>query len=217
MGAYSKLPSFLGRDLISVARDMHYSPSNILILDGEIDILKTHYSNVYEALISCRHHRDARTPLEYAQDLVASWLFEDYICEVLEQNGLNISKAGADKNREILSSQRVSASSDTMITYDGRSRLVEIMTDYGGYWAKNKVIDLRDSKFNELCRTKSIFLGISTTDKKFTLIDCAKPVVAKFIPYHRPYGGKPTYQISCIGLMQYYSPEKLVQSLKNLL
>jgi hypothetical protein len=217
MGAYKNLPYFLGKDLVSIAREMDYSQSNILILEGNIHALKEQYPDVYSALITCTHNRDARTPLEYAQDLVASWLFEDYICDILNENGLETSKAGADKERVILSSKKVSASSDTTITFGGHSRLVEIMTDYGGYWARNKVIDLRDSKFNELCKTKSIFLGFSTTDKKFILIDCSKPVEARFIRSHFPYGGKPAYQIGCSGLMQVYSPEKLVNSLKKMM
>ena len=216
MGAYKNLPYFLGSDLVSVAHQLNYSASNILILEGKIEALRIKYPDVYQALISCRHNRDTRSPLEYAQDLVASWLFEDYICDILSSNGLDISKAGADKERVILSSRNVSASSDTSVTYNGKTRLMEIMTDYGGYWARNGVIDLRDSKFNELRDTNSIFLGISTVDGKFILLDCSHEIKARYIRSHRPYGFKPAYQISCVGEMQDYSPQKLVCSLKKM-
>lgn len=215
MGAYKNLPSFIGSDLESIAKKLKYSQSNVLILKGELNRLKNEYPEVYNALMSCSHNRDARTPLEYAQDLVASWIFEDYLCKIISDNGMDIQKSGAYRERVILSNKKVSASSDTLITYNGKRRLVEIMTDYGGYWARNKVIDLRDSKYEELCRSKSLFLGFSTIDSKFILIDCALPIEAKFIPRHFPYGGKPAYQIKCNGLLQNFTPQNLVNAIKK--
>ena len=47
MGAYKNLPYFLGSDLVSVARQLNYSASNILILEGKIEALRIKYPNVY--------------------------------------------------------------------------------------------------------------------------------------------------------------------------
>lgn len=195
MGAFKDLPAFLDEDLVSLAQSLNYSDSNILILKGEEKKLQVEYPGVYRNIISCKHNRDSRTPLEYAQDLVASWLFEDYLIDQLKKAGLQISHAGADKKREILSARNVSANSDSEVTYKGKTRLLEIMTDYSGFWKRNGLIHLRDSKYEKLERTKSLFIGFSTVDSKYALYDFSKTIDATYISSHYPYGGKPAYAV----------------------
>ena len=79
MGAYSDLPNFLGENLTQIAEELKYSDANIAVLEGKIELLKSNFPQVLKNIQSCIHNRDRRTPLEYAQDLVASWIFEDYI------------------------------------------------------------------------------------------------------------------------------------------
>lgn len=217
MGAFVKLPSFFGEDLVDVAESYSYSEANLLILKGDIDALKLKYPAEYAALMSCVHNRDMRTPLQYAQDLVASWLFEDYIMGGISDGGMKIVGAGADKQREILHSRSVSAHSDTRISFNGNSRLLEIMTDYGGYWSRNGVLDLRDSKYSELRRTNSLFVGFSVEDSKFLLLDFSKDINATFISCHHPYGGKPAYRIHCRAYLKDYSTQCLIEDLKRLI
>jgi hypothetical protein len=40
--------------------------------------------------------------MQYAMDLAASWVMEDYIIEQLKNNGLSVSRAGEDKGRIVL-------------------------------------------------------------------------------------------------------------------
>ncbi len=195
MGAFRELPHFIGESLSNLAIQLKYSDSNILILNGEINELQARFPDVYENILSCRHNRDSRTPLEYAQDLVASWLFEDYLIEKLKDAGLLITHAGADKDREILSHRRVSASSDSSVSYNGKNRLLEIMTDYTGFWNKNGLIHLRDSKYKKLEQSNSLFIGFSTKDSSYVLYDFANKIDADYISYHYPYGGKPAYAV----------------------
>mgnify|MGYP007069843879 CR=1 FL=1 len=218
MGAFSKLPDFFGRSLVAVAKEHNYSEANILILEGKLDELKASFPGVYYNLTTCSHHRDRRTPLEYAQDLVASWLFEDYVCEGLNINGLRIRKAGADSNRAILANSRVSSSSDTIVSCEGAvERKLEIMTDYGSYWSRYGCIDLRDGKYQGLCNSASLFLGFSTDDKKYILMDFSKAVNEKYIPSHYPYGGKPAYQIPCDGLLFDFTFDKVSKTIRDIL
>ena len=172
MGAYSDLPNFLGENLTQIAEELKYSDANIAVLEGKIELLKSNFPQVLKNIQSCIHNRDRRTPLEYAQDLVASWIFEDYVVKKIQENPLlEILLAGADKKREILPGSRVSANSDTIICFKGRKRPLEIMTDYTGYWKNYKRIDLRDSKYEKLTNSKSLFLGFSTKDTKYILLD----------------------------------------------
>ena len=69
------------------------------------------------------------------------------------------------------------------------------MCDYTGYWERTGRIDLRDSKYQKLCNTRSLFLGISTPTTSYILLDFGGNVPANYIPSHRPYGGKPAYSV----------------------
>ena len=145
MGAYNGMSQLLG-DLVPIAESLNYPESSISVLRGDMQELQEKHPQTYNNLMSCRHNRDTRTPLEYGQDLVASWLFEDYLMKKLSEVGLAIAGAGADKNREILPNVKVSASSDCEVSYQGKTRGLEVMNDYTGWWKKTHHIDLRDQK-----------------------------------------------------------------------
>ena len=195
MGAFNHLYSYYPEGLVPKAKALNYSESNILILAGDEQRLKTEYPDVYANLLSCGHNKDGRSYMEYAQDIVASWVFEDDVMAQLTAGGLIIEGAGADKERVILSHRNVSASSDCLVSWKGKRVLLELMSDYTGYWTRNGRMDLRDDKYGKLKRSASLFLGISTLDKKFIFLDFSTDVDATFIPSHRPYGYKPAYQI----------------------
>lgn len=96
--------------------------------------LQNRHLDIYNNLLSCRHHSDRRTPLEYVQDLVASWLFEDYFINEMQNNEFEIHHAGADRTRLILPNQRTSTSSDYIITTNsGTQILMELVNDYTGF------------------------------------------------------------------------------------
>lgn len=195
MGAFTGMTELLG-DLVPVATSLGYPESSICVLEGNIDLLAAKFPQTHANLMSCRHNRDSRTPIEYGQDLVASWIYEDTLMAELNNCGLEIVGAGADRNREILATAKVSAASDCCVSSGGSSRKLEIMNDYKGYWSKYRRIDLRDDKFNKLGRENSIFLGVAPQEKKYVIIDFANNVNAKYIPSHFPYGYKPAYQIA---------------------
>ncbi len=194
--------------LVSFAKCLRYSEANIAILEAEIEDsgrLQAQYPEVYANLLTCAHQRDNRTPLEYGQDLVASWVFEDvfyrYLRDRLPHSGMNVKLSGADRRREILSSANVSASSDYLLSFNGRDAYLELVNDYHGYWAKNLQCDLRDSKWDHLCRLASpdrpsLLLGLDLTNNKYFLMNVRESQDVRFLPSHLPYGGKPAYSIS---------------------
>ena len=197
MGAYSQYSRMFKNGIISKAIELHYSADNICILEGDIGKLEREHRQTYDNLMSCRHNRDNRLPIEYARDLVASWIFEDTLVQQLQEGGLQINLSGADRNRKLLATSKVSASSDCQISFNGLSRHTEIMSDYTGWWERTGHMELRDDKYLKLEREKAIFLGVCATAAswKYILLDFAKPVSASYIASHRPYGGKPAYSI----------------------
>lgn len=217
MDIYNLLPQFIGDKILNVALRLNYSEPNILILKGDESSLRERYPDVYKNLLSCNHHKDSRTFLEYGQNLVASWIFEDYLIETLSNNGINVIHAGADKKREILPGIKVSSSSDSSVTYGGKTRLLEIMTDYTGYWNRTLKIDLRDCKYEKMRDSESLFLGISIKDRKYVLIDFKEKIEATYISCHYAYK-KPAYQISISPqMLKPYDPGAVAGEIQGLL
>ncbi len=205
-------------DLIEKAKAFGYPGSSICILEGDEKKLQHDFPTAYNNLMSCNHHRDRRTPMEYGRDLVASWLFEDYLMERLQDEGISVSGAGADKNREVLPNAKVSSSSDCLVEYNGKERLLELMSDYTGYWATYKKMELRDSKFTKMQESKSLFLGVSTVDQKYILLDMSERFDFTFIPSYFLYGGKPAYSIKLAqNLLKNLDFKQIAEDIKRLI
>ena len=199
MGAYTFLNGFFPEDLVERARQAGYSDDNILILQDNEDSLKEYYPDTYDNILSCIYNRDSRSPMEYARDLVASWLFEDFVLDEINASGMHAKLNGADRQRKVLPVSKVSSNSDIVVSYDGKKKQLELMNDYTGYWQKNGKIDLRDDKYRKLVQTASLFLGISLatpgTQHNYILLEFSKEISANPISSHRAYGGKPAYSI----------------------
>lgn len=209
--------------LVAIAQYFNYSAANIAILQADIEddrTLRTRYSATYENLQTCTHLMDGRTPLAYGQDLVASWVFEDYFHHYLKHSGIHVDLNGRDKNRKILKDSMVSADSDYILSLDGHEAYLELVNDYSGYWARNKKCDLRDSKWNHLCRLASedrpsLLLGLDFAGNKYFLKNTKDPQDVTKIPSHRPYGGKPAYSIALQNSLRDFTFDDLIASIRG--
>ena len=193
---YNGLTNFFNMHLDVLARKLEYSEDNILILQGNEEKLKTNYPETYRNLLSCVHNRDSRNLMEYARDLVASWIFEDFMVEKFNQLGYTLTLSGKDKNRKILPNTKVGSNSDTIFEYHGKQINLEIIADYGLYWERHKALDLRDDKFNKMLSENAVLLAISIIDKKFALIPINNSLSITKISCHVPYGYKPATRIN---------------------
>ncbi|MCM1535795.1 MAG: hypothetical protein NC126_07740 [Clostridium sp.] len=173
------------KDLATLGKEFNYRQDIILILKGEEEELKKQFPETYRTIETCRHHSDKRTLFEYAQDVAASWLFEDFIIArakaLAEQTNepFTLVLSGADRKRQFLPTTKVSASADCQFTYRGVTIPVEITTDYGLYWEREQKIDLRDDKFEKMRAEQAILIGVSTQDSKYIIIDFAKKPTAE--------------------------------------
>ncbi len=193
MGAFNQLTALEG-DLTVLAQKLNYPASSICVLSGDIEALQRDYPNIYDNLLSCIHNKDRRSYILYAQDLVASWLYEDYLMHELNMAGLSIVGAGADKNREILPNDKVSTDSDCLVSFEGKERGLELMNDHKGFWKNTHTCHLRDNKYQKIVESHSIFLGVSTFDHTYLLFDDITAVPSEYIPFHR-YWHKPAVEL----------------------
>ena len=184
-GAFNGLRDFFGMPLYQKAVELGYSQDNILILQGRLNELRDQYPDIYHNLMTCDHNRDRRTPEEYAKDLVASWLFEDYLAYCLRNDDFSVRLSGTDRERHLLANNEIGADSDLIISRNGLEAKVEIATDFSNYWERFNRIDFRDDKYNELVESESILLGVSILNRKFFLLDFRNGNIRSI--YHRSY------------------------------
>lgn len=217
MDICSEISTLLG-DLVSIATKLCYPDSSICVLNGDETNLKNKYPEIFKKLESCRYNSDKRSPIKYGQDLVASWVYEDFLISTLTDMGLQIKKTGTDRNREILANTDISASSDCTVTYNEISRKLELMSDYKCCWNKYKKIDFRDKKYIKMCDEKAIFLGVAPLKHQYVILDFSIKPKAKLIPHHYPYGNKPVYQIKIMkSNLQNIDFKKIAEEIQNLL
>ena len=180
----------------------HYLKDVVYILKGEEENLKKRYPDTYENILSCRYHRDRRTPLEYALDLVLGWIMEDFLVESLIDNGMDVKLTGTDIKRQILPASEVTAKPDIIIGVNGKTYIFDVLQDYTGFWTKTGKCHLRDDKFQSIVSknnsdTKSGVIGIDLLNKKcFIKLLNSNTQDVKYIYRHRPYGYKPAYEIT---------------------
>lgn len=216
MGAFIGSQKFFKHPLVEVAKKYGYDEDNLFVLKGDLRSLENFYPETYRNIISCDYHSDNRKCLEYARDLVASWLIEDSFLEVLNTNGLQATLGGADRNRKILANFKTTEESDFIVSYNGCSRGLELMNDYTGYWARTGNLHLRDNKYPRLTTEHSLFLAVSIKRKEFALYDFNENIPATFIPSHPPFGGKPAYQLSITrNMMKEATPLKITEAIKE--
>lgn len=195
MGAYDGLSQLSSNGLVETAKKLGYSEENILILEGKEEELKQRFPEVWKNILSCSRQMDKRAPMKYAQDVVATWVFEDALIDALKKNGLPIFHNGCDKNRTILSNLSITPNSDAKIIIGEKMFPLEIMCDYSLTWTKYKKIDLRNNKMLNLQRNNSLFIGVSVLNKKVILLDFSNNIKSTYIEKHSFYGNKPVYSI----------------------
>lgn len=216
------LEKFFDDTIINIAKKMGYTEDNILILESNEDKLKKDYPDIYNNLKSCKYNRDSRTIIEYAQDLVCSWVFEDYLIYNLKLSGLDAELSGGDYERKILNSTSISSKSDLKIKGNNKNIYIELVNDYRGYWSKYNKVDLRDDKYLHIKNLssgndKSFLLGIDFCNKKFFLFDINNNEDVKYEFFHFAYK-KPAYSISLKNTLYYdFSFEKICNEIKKYL
>lgn len=114
------------------------------------------------------HHRDSRTPIQYATDLIIGWLSEDAVLTALNNRGCFATGIGSDRDRNFLADDQITHLADI----ETPNQLVEVVFDYTNHWLTHDKLDLRDNKKEHLERNNITLLGIAPrANKAFVLAD----------------------------------------------
>lgn len=114
------------------------------------------------------HHRDTRTPVQYATDLIIGWLSEDAVLTALNNRGCFAAGIGSDRDRNFLTDEQITHLADI----ETPTQLVEVVFDYTNHWVTHNKLDLRDNKKDHLETHNITLLGIAPrANKAFVLAD----------------------------------------------
>lgn len=109
---------------------------------------------------------DNRSDIVFFYNFLLSWILEDLIIynqqKINDMGIINLKLNGADKNREILTVNRIRSQAD-FIGFDDKNKKeieIELSVDYTGYTTYNNKIDLRPRKIAELLHNDSYALLI---------------------------------------------------------
>lgn len=219
---YKMLESFFNDSIENIAQKLNYSEENILILKNKEVELKEKYPETYSNLLSCKHNKDCRSLMQYAQDLVCSWLYEDYLMSELSKNGLKVMLSGEDRERKILKNIKVNSNSDYMVTINEKTAFIELVNDYTGYWYKKGQCDLRDDKFIHIkngikMANFSFLLGIDFKNMQFFIININNAKNITYTNYHHAYH-KPAYSINLKDILfKKFTIENICDSIKKMM
>lgn len=157
-----------GKSLTDFLEDKNWSIEIDLVIDlinNDIDEQQATY--LEEVLGSLDHLKDNRSSQEYALDLLAGWMIEDLLIELLKQE-FEIKRDSADKRREFL--QNPEASSDLSISLKDQDVPLEITHDNSGFWQREEEWStLRDKKFENLKKENALVLGLDINNEDFFL------------------------------------------------
>ena len=156
--------------------------------------------NTKRILETCSYNADARSLLRYSQDLILNWFVEDTIYEMIKNsNDFSCSLNGADKDRKFLTHSKVTGDVDIRLSHKNKDVYIEIVSDFYGFWNKNKVVHFRDNKLKKLIRLSEkndlYVFALDFTHKKFGLIPIYNNLDATYIESHRAFGGKPAWEL----------------------
>ena len=188
---YKLISDFVGFDLVGFAAD-RYGKEYSLVMKGELT------STLDDILNLCRHNRDGRSNLQYAQDLILGWILEDYIIERFQTSDVVFIKTGGDADRKFLVGTKVTSDSDYEVHISGNRFFVDLAHDFNLFWRNKRACHLRDNKLlNLMAKSKvapTFLLGISIADGSCILKHIHENMNKKYILCHYAYK-KPAYEI----------------------
>lgn len=189
-GAYVNLFHLFSEEkIISLMRRFDYSDENFAIMAGDESYLKRNNPQLLNSSEIHSIRKDNRNLLEYFQDLIAGWLFEDCVeCIIDTDSKLQIQKNGADKERKILI-RGVKYTSDFKITYENNTKPLELIMDYDSFFKKNGYFHLRLNKYDSLKRENALLLSIDIKNNTFYLLDFSQELIHKKEQV-KPWGNK---------------------------
>lgn len=167
--------------IVALAEKYNYPESLLLVLEGKFDEFKKFSPAEYKGVLSCVNSPyEKRTAEQYASAVVSSWVFEDLLCDLINQgivsDKLSRSTGWSAKTvkRQLLNPGKYDASADLTLIhrdYPDKPIYFEIKGDYTGMFSKDLSADFRLNQMEKLQSTNSFALAFDFKNKVFVIED----------------------------------------------
>lgn len=143
----------------------------VLLMTDEREI--TENRGLYSKLLTLTHNRDNRSILQFAQEIIGSWICEDFIKRILEKfNNVKLIHNGSDANRTFQYANRVSSNSDFIIEFpNGVKRNLELQISLTDYYDRVPEVFIRDNKLQKMINNEALFLVVDLHSEYMYLWD----------------------------------------------
>lgn len=196
------LESFFDTTILDVAERFHYSEENMTVLSGNEALFYEKYPDTVKWIKSnALYRKDNRTPFQFAQNMVRSWLVEDYLALNFSSMGVRTLLNAHDRDRKIVSDRGVTAEPDLRILINGSWEGVEVVCDYGSHTKYYNTIPLRDNKYPMLLSSRAFVLVVDVQDKSFAVVPVNATTKVSYRSKFEKFGGKPAYILDVPGLV----------------
>lgn len=148
-------------EIVNFMLEHNYSDENFAIMAGDEDYLRRTNPGLFKDTWFRNSLKDSRTHLQYCQDLVSDWIYEDKVVATIEKQNpkLKVELNGGDKERCILG-HKITNNPDFKIFYKQKYLLVEMAMSHGGYCYNQEEINFRNNKRLHLVEQNSWFLQV---------------------------------------------------------
>ena len=176
------------------------------ILQGKIE-----NKELIEILNTCKNKEKWTGGLDYAKDVLLGWVTEDLVVNIINNlNGFTCNLNSIDAERKFLKANDVKSSPDLLVKRERiqanngkcvkeKSFMVEIVTDFSGFWEQSNKLHFRTTKLDNLKRHAEnntvCVLALDLKNKKFGFIKINDNTEAKYIEKHKGYKDKPAWEI----------------------
>ena len=174
----------------------------VIGLAAEMD--EAAWAELEEKLAGNDHHKDYRSTIQFARNMVINWLIEDATALILQSQGLKVTNSGGDGQREFLKGWKANSDPDLKINWDGREMWCEVIANfptanYDSYWEEKGHFDLRDYKLDKLLKKSkslpTIVLGINVKQQKYFTHKIHDQIIKLPKTEESNFGGKETTKV----------------------
>jgi|DEB0MinimDraft_10_1074344.scaffolds.fasta_scaffold01819_15 hypothetical protein len=155
-------------------------------------------------LIGNEHHKDYRTTLQFARNLVMNWLIEDFVYYMLRKQDIEVKRTGKDGHRKLLKGWNASSDPDLQCKINNNNLWIEVIANYptqsfDSFWESEGYYDLRDYKLKNLksksYKDKTIVLGVNVKQKKYFTMQITPDLQSLDYSPEEKFGNKLTKKV----------------------
>lgn len=166
-----------------ICKKLNYSEQNLDIIKCDINNPKEKkdlyikYRPLFDSFLYTERGKriigKTRTVLDYFKDVISGWTGEDLFVMALKKYNIDARIDNTDKARTILTPEKPTCKADIVAIVGEKQRPIELMQECAGFLTQKGYSETRVGKFDELKRTKGIYVNRDLLNNSYIVVDFA--------------------------------------------